>query len=195
MSQKYSYHDLPALKEFYKQNPLHSCMANNKFSSSEAYDFFVKLAYDSEDIGRCISLMVNVINLSLLEKFDKSNFLLYVDKIINGELITSICNNEAFNHGSNLNGMLSYIKENGDNSYDININKRVITNVGAADLMFVSVSIWGEQENKFVILLFEGSEIPQISLSDKFSGLVSCPTGSIVAELKSYRNIRVVANI
>ncbi len=195
MSHEYNYHDLPALKEFYKQNPLHTCIQNNKFSASGTYDFFVNLAYKSEDIGRCISLMINVVNLSMLEKFDESNFLLYRDKINNGELITSICNNEAFNHGSNLNGMISYIKKNDDGSYDINLNKRIITNVGAADLLFVSVPIWGEQENKFAILLFEGSEIPQMSLSDKLSGLTSCPTGSIITELKNYKNVRLVSNV
>ncbi|TAL62696.1 MAG: acyl-CoA dehydrogenase, partial [Legionella sp.] len=139
--------------------------------------------------------MINVVNVSMLEQFDESNFLLYADKIIHGEIITSICNNEALNHGSNLNGMSSYIKENNDDSYDINVNKRVITNVGAADLLFVSVPIWGEQENKFAILLFEGSEIPQMSLSHKLSGLASCPTGSIIAELKNYKQVRLVATI
>jgi len=84
------YPDLAELKKFYKHNPLHACIKENTFSAAGTYEFFVNLAYTSEDIGRCISLMINVINLSMLEIYDESNFRRYRDPIINGELISAI---------------------------------------------------------------------------------------------------------
>ena len=146
MSYEYPYHDIFALKKFHRENTLHSCVNENGFSADKTFNFFSNLAYNSEDIGRCISLMINVVTLSMLDKYNKQQFMQYSDGILNGEFITAICNNEAFNHGSNLNGMTSYIKHNEDTTFDVLLDKRVITNVGAADLLFVSVPVSGESK-------------------------------------------------
>lgn len=188
------YHDLLALRHFYQENPLNNCLKNGLFSPANSLHFFSNLAYKSEDIGRCISLLVNVVCLSMLEKYDRPLFSEYRDSLVNGQLISAICNNEAFHHGSNLNAMTSALHYNVDGSSNILINKPMITNAGASDLLFVSVPLADEGENKFAILLFLGDELTQTSLSEKLSGLLSCPTGSVRAEFTNYREARVVGS-
>ncbi|HEX2548898.1 MAG TPA: acyl-CoA dehydrogenase family protein, partial [Gammaproteobacteria bacterium] len=82
---------------------------------------------------------------------------------------------------------------NADATYDISIDKKIITNVGASDLLFVNLAVSGGQSNKFVIVLFENDEIPQRSISDKLAGLTSCPSGSLRVELVKYKDIKIVA--
>lgn len=188
------YDDLTALRHFYQANPLESCLLNDEFSAQNTFDFFVTLAYNTQDIGRCISLMINVVTLTTLKQFNTSFYNQYAKEITSGRLITSICNNEALNHGSNLNGMASYIKPNEDQSFDIHIDKRIITNVGASDLLFISLPVKTEQDNKFMVLLFEGHELPQRCVSNQLNGLYSCPTGGVKINLDNYKGIRVVSD-
>ena len=190
---EFSYPDSKELKKFHRKNKLTNCILNQVFSPQAASIFFRDLAYDSQDIGRCISLIPNAIAITLLNKYGKDSELSCIEKIGNGELIAAVCNNEATNHGSNLNAMVSYIKYNDDSSYDIHINKKMITNVGASDLLFVCVPILGKAENNFVILLLDGHAIPQRSVSSSLHGLSTCPTGSIEADLVNCKDIRFIA--
>ena len=118
---EFSYPDSKELKKFHRKNKLTNCILNQVFSPQAASIFFRDLAYDSQDIGRCISLIPNAIAITLLNKYGKDSELSCIEKIGNGELIAAVCNNEATNHGSNLNAMVSYIKYNDDSSYDIHI--------------------------------------------------------------------------
>jgi alkylation response protein AidB-like acyl-CoA dehydrogenase len=188
------YEDLQGLKDFHQQHPLHACFMNGEFSPSNTYHFFSTLAYETEDIGRCISLIVNVITLLVIQNFGTNKYGHYLDDMMNGRLITAICNNEALHHGSDLNRMKSYIKYNEDGSHDIHIDKKIITNVGAADLLFVTLSVFEKSCNKFVVLLFEGDEILQQSICDHLQGLASCPSGSLRMELKQARHSKIFSD-
>ena len=190
---EFSYPDSKELKKFHRKNKLAKCFLNQAFSPRATSIFFRDLAYDSQDIGRCISLIPNVIAITLLDKYGEDSDLPCIEKIANGELTAAVCNNEATNHGSNLNAMASYIKYNDDGLYDIHINKKMITNVGASDLLFVCVPILGKAENNFVILLLDGHAIPQQSLSSSLHGLSTCPTGSIEADFVNCKDIRFIA--
>lgn len=190
MDQEVVYHDLEALKFFYSKHPLNDCFNHQKVSLQHTFEFFVDLAYESEDIGRCISLMLNIITASTIHQFSKNTYGNYIDPIINNQMITAIGNNEALSHGSNLNAMNSYFKQHDDDSCDIYIDKKVITNVGAADLLLVSAPMINKGANKFVILLFKGNEIQQNCISQNLHGLASCPTGSIKLDQKNKKDIK-----
>ena len=193
MIQECAYHDIDELKKFHKKYNIKNCFKDNVFSPAVAYNFFSNLAYESEDIGRCISLIPNVIAATLLEKYDKEKYSPYIHKIKEGDFVAAVCNNEASNHGSNLNAMASFIHYNDDGSCEVSIDKKMITNVGASDLLFICVSVKNKAESSFAVLLFEGQEVHQYSLSDKLHGLSSCPTGSVRAELTCYKDIRFIS--
>ena len=193
LSHSLPYNDIKELKEFYQIHPLHHCFPQGIFSPDNTYQFFSQLAYDSEDMGRCISLILNVITMTVIQNYGKEKYGHYLDAMINGQYVTAICNNEAFSHGSNLNVMKSFIKYNDDKTHDISIDKKVITNVGASDLLFVNLTVSEKQNTKFVIVIFEGHEIPQYSVSNDLAGLASCPSGGIKVELKNCKNIKILA--
>ncbi|KTD61461.1 hypothetical protein Lsan_1838 [Legionella santicrucis] len=195
MSVLNNYPFLAVLKTFYAKNPLHHCLKNDKICPKLSFEFFANLAFDSEDVGACISLMVNLITLFIAQQQSNDCLSQHLNQLLNGEIITAVANNEAFHHGSNLNAMTSCIKFNSDSSFDIVINKPLITNAGAADLVIASVPIEGKAKNQFAMLLFEGSEIQQKCFSEQLSGLRSCPTGSISAQYKNIRNIRLVTEV
>jgi isovaleryl-CoA dehydrogenase len=141
------------------------------------------LAAGSGDLGFCVSAVAHSILVHLVatagNAHQQSAFL---PKLISGEWVGAVANAEP-GAGTDVMALQSQARPEGD-GYSLTAHKRSITNVGAADLVLVSVRVEGVDPKAAVNLILvetDGAGIRITPYTD-LMGLRTSPTGDLTLE-------------
>ena len=158
---------------------------------SLAFLAFKKYAAQTLDISASIAHVPNVIAIALLNKYDVlKQYNTYRQQLLNSNFTAAICNNELGYHGTDLEKITSCATLVNKNTYDVFINKPLITNVGDADLLIASVKEQHVNSSWLRIMLFVRQEVTQKNLSPDLLGMNNCCTGSISMEKCNYQHAK-----
>ncbi len=148
---------------------------------------FKDLGRGGVDIPLAVSAVAQAITIDLVRKFgNEKQQSLYLENLLNGSHIGSICNSEA-GAGTNIKGIKSNIQMTDVQKGKIQIEKRGATNLSDADLMFCSA--WKNEDGKkpsLEVFVLERPDVIQTRLVDKLTGFHTGLTGSAQMQVENF---------